>query len=158
MLQSTRIVYTYPPMSGARHLRVSVPTQRRGDPVSSTTKRPVFLNLLAIRLPAPGVMSIGHRVSGVALVVATPFLAHLLALSLRGPEGFAAAAAALDTGPARAAVVLLAWGLLHHLFAGVRYLLLDLDLGVELATARATAWIVLIGAPLAALGLVGLLP
>jgi succinate dehydrogenase / fumarate reductase cytochrome b subunit len=45
----------------------------------------------------------------------------------------------------------LAWALLHHLLAGIRYLALDLDVGVDKATERTTAWLVLVGAPLAAL-------
>ncbi len=88
--------------------------------MSSATKRPVYLNLVQIRLPVPGLMSIGHRISGVALVLAIPFLAHWFALSLAGAEGFAAAAAMLGGAPARLLLFLMAWGLLHHLFAGIR--------------------------------------
>ena len=125
--------------------------------MASTTHRPVFLNLLQIRLPVPGLMSIGHRISGVALVIATPFLAHWLALSLSGPEGFMRAAAALQALPGKLLFFLMAWGLLHHLFAGIRYLLLDLDVGVDRPTARASAWAVLVAAPPAALLLTGVL-
>ncbi len=115
------------------------------------TQRPVYLNLVQIRLPVPGLMSIGHRISGVALILALPYLANLLHLSLSGAEGFAAAAAALDGGFARLLLFLLCWGLMHHLFAGIRYLFLDVDMGVEKATARTTAWAVLLAAPVAAL-------
>jgi succinate dehydrogenase / fumarate reductase cytochrome b subunit len=37
----------------------------------------------------------------------------------------------------------LLWALLHHLFAGIRYLLLDVHIGVDLASARASSYIVL---------------
>jgi succinate dehydrogenase / fumarate reductase cytochrome b subunit len=122
--------------------------------------RPVFLNLAVLRLPVPGLMSIGHRLSGVALVLAIPYAAHLLALSLAGAEGFARAATALTTGAAPLLLFVLFWGLLHHLLAGLRYLLLDLDLGVERPAARASAWAVLLAAPLLALlgALLGALP
>ncbi len=116
-------------------------------------QRPVFLNLVQIRLPIPGLMSIGHRISGVALILSLPYLAHLLHLSLSGPDGFAAARQSLDGGLAGMALFLLGWGLLHHLFAGVRYLLLDVDLGVDKLVARTSAWAVLLGAPAVALGL-----
>jgi succinate dehydrogenase / fumarate reductase cytochrome b subunit len=114
------------------------------------THRPVYLNLFEIRLPVPGLMSIGHRISGVALILALPYLAHLLGQSLSGPAGFAAAAESLDGFVARLALFLMGWGLLHHLLAGIRYLFLDIDLGVEKATARASAWAVLLGAPVLA--------
>jgi len=43
------------------------------------------------------------------------------------------------------------WALAHHLLAGIRYLLLDLDLGVDRAAARRSAWIVFaLSVPLAA--------
>ncbi len=36
-------------------------------------------------------------------------------------------------------LVLLIWGFLHHLVAGIRYLLLDLHIGIDLKSARASA-------------------
>jgi succinate dehydrogenase / fumarate reductase cytochrome b subunit len=37
----------------------------------------------------------------------------------------------------------LVWAYCHHFCAGIRYLFLDLDKGVDLETARLTSWIVL---------------
>ena len=37
----------------------------------------------------------------------------------------------------------LLWGYLHHLCAGVRHLALDLDIGTDLAVARASSVVVL---------------
>ncbi|HBH35219.1 MAG TPA: succinate dehydrogenase, cytochrome b556 subunit, partial [Gammaproteobacteria bacterium] len=51
-------------------------------------RRPVFLNLSQIRLPLPGIASIMHRISGVAMVLAIPFLALLLHYSLAGEDTF----------------------------------------------------------------------
>ena len=36
------------------------------------------------------------------------------------------------------------WAFLHHLCAGIRYLFLDIDKGVDLPTARATSGAVLV--------------
>ena len=44
--------------------------------------RPKYLNLLQIRLPLPGLVSILHRVSGAALFLLLPFLLMLFELSL----------------------------------------------------------------------------
>ncbi len=115
--------------------------------MSSSNNRPVYLNLVQIRLPVPGIMSIGHRISGVAMILAIPFMVSLLGLSLSGPAGFDAAAAALASIPARLLLFLLLWGLMHHLLAGIRYLLLDMDIGLDKTQARTSAWAVMLGAP-----------
>ena len=52
-----------------------------------TKPRPVFLNLVKIRLPIAGVMSIIHRVSGVVMVASIPLVIYLLDLSLSGAAG-----------------------------------------------------------------------
>ena len=119
--------------------------------MATTTKRPVHLNLMVIRMPVPAVMSIAHRASGALLVLTIPFFIYVLDLSLAGEAGFAAARQLLDNILVKILVVLLGWGLMHHLFAGLRYLALDLDLGVDKQTGRLTAWIVMLGAPLATL-------
>jgi succinate dehydrogenase / fumarate reductase cytochrome b subunit len=46
------------------------------------------------------------------------------------------------------------WSYCHHLCAGIRYLFLDLDKGVDLRTARITSWIVIV-AGLVLTGLLG---
>ncbi len=109
-------------------------------------QRPVFLNLLRIHFPVTAVVSIGHRASGVLLFLAVPFAAWLLHLSLEGPEGYATAAAFLAGGGMRVVLLVLLWMLAHHFYAGIRYLLIDLDLGVDLATARRSAWAVIAAA------------
>jgi succinate dehydrogenase / fumarate reductase cytochrome b subunit len=43
-------------------------------------------------------------------------------------------------------LLVLAWSLLHHLFAGIRYLLLDLGLGLDRLAARRSALIALVSA------------
>lgn len=109
-------------------------------------KRPVFLDLWRIKLPAMGMASILHRVSGALMVLTIPLGAHLLHQSLESPEGFAATAATLSSWPMRLVVFGLAWALLHHLFAGIRYLALDFNIGLERETARRSAQVVIGGA------------
>lgn len=109
-------------------------------------KRPVFLDLWRIKLPAMGMASILHRVSGALMVLTIPLGAHLLHQSLESPEGFAATAATLSSWPMRLVVLGLAWALLHHLFAGIRYLALDFNIGLEREAARRSAQVVIGGA------------
>ncbi len=109
-------------------------------------QRPVFLNLLKIRLPVTGVVSFAHRVSGVLMVMAIPFSIFLLERSLAGPAQYASVSALLASPWVAPLSVLLAWSLLHHLFAGIRFLLIDLDVGVDKPAAIKTAWAVLAAA------------
>lgn len=113
------------------------------------TKRPVFLALTRIHLPVMAVLSLGHRISGVLLVLSIPVLAYLFDRSLADAEGYAEVLALLQGDGARVVLILLAWVFAHHLLAGIRFLLIDLDVGVELRGARASAWAVLAGGVLA---------
>lgn len=105
--------------------------------------RPKYLNLLQIRLPVPGLVSIMHRASGAALFLMIPLLLYLLQLSLESPQGFAAFKTVVSPWWMKIILIGLIWGYLHHLCAGVRHLALDLHYGTGLAAARASSWAVL---------------
>lgn len=111
-----------------------------------TTNRPVFLEIWRIKLPIPGIVSILHRITGVLMVLSIPVLTLLFAQALSGPDGFAASAAFLGHPPIKLVLFLLGWAVLHHLFAGIRYLIIDLGWGVDLPIARKTAWTALFAA------------
>jgi succinate dehydrogenase / fumarate reductase, cytochrome b subunit len=102
--------------------------------------RPVYLNLFAIRMPFPSVVSFLHRVSGALLfVIGIPLLLYTVQRSLASPEAWAQMRAVLGTPFAKLVAVVLAWAFIHHLLAGIRHLLLDAHIGVELAGARRSA-------------------
>jgi succinate dehydrogenase / fumarate reductase cytochrome b subunit len=119
--------------------------------MSSPRPRPVFLDLRRIRLPVTGWVSILHRVSGVVLFVSTPLFVYLLDMSLRSAEGFHKAASLLGQPLSKLWLLLVAWSIFHHLFAGIRFLLLDFHLGVERLAARRSARGVIIAASLTAI-------
>lgn len=123
--------------------------------MTTTTKRPVHLNLFKIRLPVAGIMSIMHRATGVFLFLVIPYLIYLLDLSLSGPAGYAAAHVSLHGFVGTVFVFLLMWSLAHHLLAGIRYLLIDVDVGVEKEIAGKSALAVMIGGFVLALVLTG---
>lgn len=116
-----------------------------------TASRPKFLNLLLIRMPVGAVASIGHRISGIFLFLSLPLAAFLLDLSLQGQAGFEQAAGLLSSPLLRLVQIVLAWSILHHALAGLRFLLIDVDVGVLKPTARASALTVNIAAPFLAL-------
>ena len=123
--------------------------------MASTAQRPVNLNLLKIKLPIAGIMSIMHRVSGLFLAIVTPFMLYLLDTALYSPQGFAEASEMLSGFTGKSALFLVLWAISHHLLAGIRYLLLDIDIGIEKPLFRQTAWAVVIAAPVLALLLLG---
>jgi len=120
--------------------------------------RPKYLNLQAllfeIRLPVPGWVSILHRVSGALLFVALVWLLWMLDLSLSSEAAFEKIKHYAGLVPVKLALLVLVWAYCHHFCAGIRYLFLDLDKGVDRETARLTGWIVL-GASLAFTFLLG---
>jgi succinate dehydrogenase / fumarate reductase cytochrome b subunit len=123
--------------------------------MTEQARRPVHLDLFKIHLPVAGVMSIVHRITGVLMVLSIPVLLYLMDLSLRGDDGFGAAAQLLRGWLGQVFLFAILWALLHHLLAGVRYLLLDIDIGIEKPAYRQTAWGVLVTAPLLAALLIG---
>lgn len=112
--------------------------------INAMNKRdaPVFLNLLQIRLPVTAIVSILHRLSGLLLFLVLPLLIYALQESLRSPESFAALAGQLDAFLVKVILAILLWGLCHHLFAGLRFLLLDVEVGIQRQQARNSAWLV----------------
>ena len=111
--------------------------------VATKKKRPVYLNLVQIRLPVPALVSILHRISGALMFAAGVGLLYMLDRSLVSQEGFDAVRRYADHALVKLALLALIWAYCHHFCAGIRYLLLDLDKGGDLATARLTSWVVL---------------
>ncbi|ALP53014.1 hypothetical protein Tel_07500 [Candidatus Tenderia electrophaga] len=101
--------------------------------------RPVYLDLRHIRQPVTAIASIGHRISGVLLFLSIPFFIWLLERSLHSPQGYQQVMALFDNGLVKLLTVLVAWSAAHHFFAGVRFLLLDVEIGVALPAARRSA-------------------
>ena len=105
--------------------------------------RPKFLNLMAIRQPLPAWVSIMHRISGFVLFLFLPLLLWLLDNSLHSRSSFTRFQAVISEPLVKLILLGLIWAFLHHLFAGIRYVAMDLHWGVELAKARATSKAVL---------------
>src|ERR1051326_4535292 len=112
-------------------------------------QRPKYLSLPAIlfqiRLPLPGWVSILHRVSGALLVF--PFAAwalYLLDVSLRSEQGFSRIREYMAMPLAKLGLLVFLWAGCHHFCAGIRYLALDLNLGIALRPARISSAVVIV--------------
>ena len=113
--------------------------------------RPKYLNLMQIRLPLPGLVSILHRISGFGMFALAWALLWLLQSSLQSPEGYAEAAGFAGSWFGKLLLTGIGWAFMHHFFAGLRFLLLDAHVGTELQSARRSSAVVL------ALGILGTL-
>lgn len=106
--------------------------------------RPKNLNLFTIHFPIPAIISILHRISGVILFLLIPFLLWGLELSLNTEDSFAE----LHTFLAQPLVKFLIWcslsAFIYHFIAGIRHLLMDIQIGEELKSGRLTSWLTLI--------------
>jgi succinate dehydrogenase / fumarate reductase cytochrome b subunit len=116
--------------------------------------RPVYLNLLKIRLPVPGIVSFAHRITGVLLFLALPFAVYLLDLSIESQESFTRVQQMLDQPFMLLVQVLLLWAIAHHFFAGIRFLLIDAEIGVEKTSMRTGAWLVMLAEVLTVVAIV----
>jgi len=91
--------------------------------------RPKNLNLFAIKWPLAAITSIAHRISGIFIFIGVAILLYLLEVSLESAAGFDFVLELL----AKPLVKLLVWaivaGLLYHLIAGIKHLLMDFGIG-----------------------------
>ena len=106
--------------------------------------RPVFLNLFQIKMPITAVVSFMHRVSGVVIFLAIPWLLCLLQWSLASEAGFNSWHVWMGHiwFPVCMWLVLVAFG--HHLFAGVRHIVMDIGFGETFQAAVISSYLVLL--------------
>jgi succinate dehydrogenase / fumarate reductase cytochrome b subunit len=119
-------------------------------------KRPEFRNINALtdlpsyRLPAAGIVSILHRISGVLMFFLLPFVIWLFDTSVSSEISFARFSAAYSVGLGFVPAVLvklvtlaLIWAYLHHLIAGVRHVYMDATHSVTKEFGKSSAVFVL---------------
>jgi succinate dehydrogenase / fumarate reductase cytochrome b subunit len=114
-------------------------------PVASPKNRPKYYDLNLLNLPMPGLVSIFHRITGVAMFLfLIPLVLFILQTTLSSEAGFAAWKGYFANPIVKLIVVGFVWAFMHHLFAGIRYLLLDLHIGIAKEPAQSSARVVLI--------------
>ena len=123
----------------------------------SASKRPEFRNINALtdlpsyRLPAAGIVSILHRISGVIMFLLLPFILWMFDTSVSSEISFGRFTSAFTAGIGfvpgvlvKLVVLALIWAYLHHFIAGVRHVWMDMShAAVSKARGAASAKIVL---------------
>ncbi|MCL1824976.1 MAG: succinate dehydrogenase, cytochrome b556 subunit [Betaproteobacteria bacterium] len=111
---------------------------------ATVRERPKHLAIWQIHFPLPAIVSILHRISGAGLFLFLPFLICLLDKSLLSSDSFEGFRAVIAHPLAKLVLLGLLWAYLHHFCAGIRYLFLDIDKGLDLPCARKSAVAVVI--------------
>lgn len=103
----------------------------------ASKKRPEFRNINAFtdlptyRLPAPGIVSILHRISGVLMFVLMPFVMWMFDKSVSSEIGYNKFRFAFANGGLgiflKLVALALIWAYLHHFTAGVRHVWMDVS-------------------------------
>jgi len=101
-------------------------------------KRPEFRNIHALkdlpsyRLPAAGMVSILHRISGALMFLLMPFIIWMFDTSVSSEYSFLKFKAAFNVGIGfvpgwflKLVALALIWAYLHHFIAGVRHIYMD---------------------------------
>ena len=128
-----------------------MPRLARPSPLPTLATRPDILNLLHIQMPVGALTSILHRITGVLLALSAPLAVYLLGRSLTDETGFTQVALLFTHWAAKSVMVILVWALAHHVLAGIRHVLMDIEIGSPLRMARRSAWAVNLGGVAAAL-------
>ncbi len=122
-----------------------------------STKRPEFRNINAFkdlttyRLPAAGIVSILHRISGAIMFLLLPFIIWLFDTSVSSEYSFARFKAAFNVGLGvvpgwffKLLALALIWAYLHHLIAGLRHLYMDVCHAVSKEFGKSSAVVTLV--------------
>jgi succinate dehydrogenase / fumarate reductase, cytochrome b subunit len=117
-------------------------------------QRPKYYDLNLANLPAAGLVSIFHRISGALLFVPViPALLYLMQATLGSEAGYLQWKGVLAMPAVKVILLGFAWLYAHHFFAGIRYLLLDLHWGIAKEASRASARLVFVLGAIATLAL-----
>ena len=105
--------------------------------------RPKNLNLFTIRFPLPAIISIIHRITGAVLFFAIPFILWAFSESLTY-DGFLRLHTWRDSLYFKFLILIVFTPFWFHCVAGIRHLLMDVNIGDSLKMGKLTASIAIV--------------
>lgn len=110
------------------------------------SKRPLSPHLQVYRPQLTSILSITHRGTGIFLALGALYLVSWLLAIASGPEAYASVSAFSASIVGR--LLLLGWtfSLFYHLANGIRHLVWDAGIGLDLKTTYMSGWLVVVGA------------
>lgn len=106
--------------------------------------RPKNLDLNTMHFPLPAITSILHRISGVFIFVGVAILLWVLAESLGSEQGFSNVQQWFALMPVKLVMWAIVAGLIYHLIAGIKHLLMDVGAGETLEGGQMSAKVVVV--------------
>lgn len=111
-----------------------------------TQDRPLSPHLQIYRPQLTSVLSVLHRITGVALAIGTLALVWWLIAAAAGPQSFATAQGFFGSIVGRLLLLGWSWALFYHLCNGIRHLAWDVGWGFDLKSVYASGWTVVVAA------------
>ena len=106
--------------------------------------RPLSPHLQVYRPQITSILSITHRMTGVALAGSCLFFAYWLTSATYGEAAFANAQSLFSSWFGQLILIGLTFSLYFHLANGIRHLFWDAGHGFELDTLRQSGWLVIV--------------
>ena len=107
--------------------------------------RPVNLDLAKIKFPVTAITSIIHRITGILLFLALPFLIWMLEQSISGESSFYDLLSCLNQPFTRFVCWVICVVAGYHVLAGIRHILMDIGvLRVTLRCGSISSWVVIV--------------
>ena len=100
-------------------------------PAAGPHPRPLSPHLQVYRPILTMMMSIAHRITGIALYAGTLLLAWFLIAAATDAEAFATVAGLLNSFVGRLVLFAFTWSLFHHLLGGIRHFIWDAGYGMD---------------------------
>jgi len=113
--------------------------------MNSPIQRPISPHLQIYRLTLTMILSIVHRLTGIALYFGTILLSWWLIAAASGPDYFNWVNEFFGSFIGRLILFGYTWALIHHMLGGIRHLVWDTGRGFELPTVELSARLILIG-------------
>lgn len=110
----------------------------------SNYDRPLSPHISIYRWPITMVLSILHRISGIALSVGFIVLAAWLFDAAAGADAYAVFMSVMDSVVGMVMLVAFSFAFFYHLSNGARHLLWDAGRGLEKSQANLSSWLVLV--------------
>lgn len=109
----------------------------------NSSERPLSPHLFIYRWPMTMVVSLLHRITGMALSIGLVVLVAGLLAAADGAAAWGSFVDTLDSLAGRLLLALLTLAFFFHLANGVRHLVWDLGFGFEIPQANASGWTVI---------------
>ncbi len=108
----------------------------------ASTKRPLSPHLQIYRPEVTSVVSIIHRICGVALMFGTVLFTYWLTSAAYGPDAFATAQAVMGSWFGQLVLFGFTFALFYHTANGMRHMAWDIGLGFEISALKKSAAVV----------------